>query len=269
MASQKLLQSDSRAVAADYSAKQFYLMDINTSDQWVLCSAQGQRCFGALQDKPDTAGDHGTVETKGITKVVLGGTVAQGDPICSDSAGKAIKATAQEEYVIGRMINNGVVNDIYDLLITHEGFGSAPQSAGIMVESTTFTAAQVIASNATPLVLVDYSAILTAGQIATGDVLIFHDLVLEIHDGSANYGQNQNFIVKYQTAGGGATVSTTLANFANGAADGALSTCKQLTTDVTPEAAQDLVLTSSASPKNAAGDRLMTAHCYYSVVTPV
>jgi len=129
-------------------------------------------------------------------------------------------------------------------------------------------AAAVIAMNATPIVLVDHSALVAAGTIAAGDVLVFHDCILNINGGSTNYDQNQNCIVKYQTAGGGATVSTTLANFFNGGADGALSTCKQLTTDVVPEADQDLVMTSSASPYAAAGDRLCRFTTYYSVFTP-
>jgi len=133
----------------------------------------------------------------------------------------------------------------------------------------TFDSAAVIASNTTPLVLLDFSALQSAGTIAAGDVLIFHDCILQMNGGSAAYDQNQNFIAKYQTAGGGATVSTTLANFCNGAADGAMSTLKQLTTDITPEADQDIVLTSSASPKNAAGDRGLAGIIYYSVYTPV
>ena len=126
----------------------------------------------------------------------------------------------------------------------------------------------VIASNATPLVVVDFSAILASGEVASGDVLIFQNCVLNVNGGAANYDQNQDTIIKYQTAGGGATVSTTLANFLNGAADGALTTIKQLVTDVVPEASQDLVVTSSASPFAAAGDRLLRVTIEYSVFRP-
>lgn len=129
----------------------------------------------------------------------------------------------------------------------------------IRVVSVEFTAAQVIASNTTPLVLMANSD--------TSKVLVYHDAIVQIFGGSANYDQNQDFIVKYQTAGGGATVSTTLANFMNAGAANKLSTLKQLTTDAVPEAGQDLVLTSSASPYAAAGDRQLRVTLYYSVFT--
>ena len=50
------LKKLSRPVAADYSAKQYYLMSLNSSGQWVLASTEGQRVFGILQDDPGTAG---------------------------------------------------------------------------------------------------------------------------------------------------------------------------------------------------------------------
>lgn len=134
--------------------------------------------------------------------------------------------------------------------------------------TSTWTVAQVKAGNVTPLVLADFSALQAAGTIAAGDALIFHDLVANVYQGAASYDQNENSIIKYQTAGGGATVSTTLANWFNGAVDGAMTTIKQLTTDIVPEINEDLVWTMSASPFNAAGDRLLSVTLYYSVFTP-
>lgn len=120
-----------------------------------------------------------------------------------------------------------------------------------------FTATQVAASATTPLVLVQNSD--------TTKFLLFHGLVAYIIGGTTNYDQNQNFIVKYQTAGGGGTVSTTLANLMNGGAVGTMKTCKPITTDIAPEAGQDLVLTSSASPYSAAGDRELYVVVYSSL----
>jgi hypothetical protein len=134
--------------------------------------------------------------------------------------------------------------------------------------TTTWTAAQVKAGNVTPLVLVDFAVEQAAGRIAAGDALIFHDLVANIYGGAANYDQNENSIIKYQTAGGGATVSTTLANWFNGAGAGTITTIKQLVTDVVPDADEDLVWTMSASPYAAAGDRTLSVTVYYSVFTP-
>jgi hypothetical protein len=138
----------------------------------------------------------------------------------------------------------------------------------IRVSTVDPTVVAIKAINTTPIVLVDFSAEVTAGRCASGDALIFHDCVIGISGGAANYDQNQNQIVKYQTAGGGATVSTTLANFLDGSGPGSMSTCKQLTTDVVPELDEDLVMTASASPYAAAGDRLVRYTTYWSVFTP-
>lgn len=139
----------------------------------------------------------------------------------------------------------------------------------VMAQPFTFNSAAVIASNVTPLVMLDFSALQTAGVVAAGDVLVYHGAILQVDGGTVNYDQNQNFIAKYQTAGGGAAVSLTVANLMNGAADGVMSTCKPIATDLAPEADQDIVLTSSASPKAAAGDRGLSGTIYFSVYTPV
>jgi len=129
--------------------------------------------------------------------------------------------------------------------------------------------AAVVAMNANPIVILDHSAMITAGEIATDDILIFHGAVLQLNGGAAAYDTNQNTIAKYQTAGGGASVSLTLANFFNAGADGKVSTLKPIATDLAPEINEDIVLTSSASPFTAGGDRALAGYVYYSVYTPV
>lgn len=138
----------------------------------------------------------------------------------------------------------------------------------IRTSVTDITAANVKTLNATPVVLVDHSALVGAGTIAAGDALIFHGAVVNLYGGAAAYDQAENMTVVYQTAGGGATVSLTLANFCNGGVDGKLSTLKPIATDVAPDADEDLVIKCSASPYNAQGDRNMRVVCYYSVMTP-
>jgi len=267
MATQKVLQKLTRPVAADYSAKEFYCMDLNGSAQWELVSEAGAEAMGILQDDPDTAGDYGTCAGAGISKAIYGGTVDEGDPLTTDSSGRLVESTDPTDYVLARCLVAGVVSDIGRVLITHEGLASSVRPV-VRSATVTISAAELAALNTTPKVLVDHSALVTAGEVASGDVLVFLEAILNVYGGAANYDQNQNSIVKYQTAGGGATVSTTLANFFNGAAAGTLSTIKQLVTDITPEADQDLVLTSSASPKNAAGDRLCRVTTFYTVYTP-
>jgi hypothetical protein len=133
---------------------------------------------------------------------------------------------------------------------------------------TSFSAALVI-DNTTPLVILDHSVMVTAGLLAAGDAIIFHGAILQLSGGAAAYDNNNTIIAKYQTAGGGATASLTLTNWPNGKAAGVMTTLKPLATDIVPEIDQDIVLVENASPKAAAGDRLLKVQAFYSVYTPL
>jgi hypothetical protein len=122
-----------------------------------------------------------------------------------------------------------------------------------------FTSTQVVAAvTTTTLMLVP-----APGE---GKALEFLGATLNVFGGSANYDQNQNFIVAYADDGSGTTVSLTLANFMNGAAVGSIKSLKPIATDVALTANSPLVLRSSASAYNAAGDRNLRVKVYYRVV---
>ena len=50
--------------------------------------------------------------TGGIPEVALGGTVAAGDPLTSDASGKAVKATAAGNRILGFALVSGAFGDI-------------------------------------------------------------------------------------------------------------------------------------------------------------
>ena len=50
--------------------------------------------------------------TGGIPEVALGGTVAAGDPLTSDASGKAVKATAAGNRILGVALVSGASGDI-------------------------------------------------------------------------------------------------------------------------------------------------------------
>ena len=52
------------------------------------------------------------VGTGGIPEVALGGTVAAGDPLTSDASGKAVKATAAGNRILGFALVSGASGDI-------------------------------------------------------------------------------------------------------------------------------------------------------------
>lgn len=76
--------------------------------------AQGSRTdppFGILQNTP-LQGSPGSVVTAGITKCIIGGTVAVGDPVAA-VAGAVVKATAAGgKFAFGRALEAGVANDV-------------------------------------------------------------------------------------------------------------------------------------------------------------
>lgn len=80
---------------ADYSTKQYYLMDLEASTGNVkLVAAAGARCVGVLMDKPAAADRACQIAVGGVVPCVAGGTVTAGMLIKSDSAGKGVEASA-------------------------------------------------------------------------------------------------------------------------------------------------------------------------------
>lgn len=80
---------------ADYSTKQYYLMDYEaTTGNVKLVAAAGARCVGVLLDKVAAADRPCLIAVGGIVPCVAGtGGVAAGDLICASAAGKGIVAT--------------------------------------------------------------------------------------------------------------------------------------------------------------------------------
>ena len=124
-------QDFSFQASTDLSADQFRFVVLNTSKQLVLAGANVS-CLGVLQDAPSAAGRAAGVRCFGISKVVLGGTVAANDKIASDANGKGVKATAASvsagtpeplagSYVMGIALEAGVSGDVVSVLLTHAG----------------------------------------------------------------------------------------------------------------------------------------------------
>lgn len=94
------LETRSVPAASDLSTKQYYAVKLNTSGQMLLCAADGI-AYGILQDKPAAAGRAGLVAVAGISKCVLGGTVAVGDVVNVDTNGKIVSIATGDGRMIG------------------------------------------------------------------------------------------------------------------------------------------------------------------------
>lgn len=84
-------------------------------DTLAQATASTEVLIGIFQHATQNPGDEVRVMLDGISRVVLGGTVARGDYLTSDANGKAVAAApgaGVNANVVGRAMASGVANDI-------------------------------------------------------------------------------------------------------------------------------------------------------------
>jgi hypothetical protein len=244
--------------AADYSSYQYYAVR-KTSDTAMTKVATAGVYGMPLQDKPES-GEACTAGQLGVFKAKAGGTWAVGDLLTTNASGEFITRTSNAEVICGQAMQVAASGDV-KAMFCYPGNTVRNEIRSVTKD---ITSAQLIAYSANQIV-VDHSDLVTAGEIASGDHLIFQGAVCQVYGGSANYDNNQNIIFKNTT---GTSLSLTLANLMNGSAAGVTKTCKPLATDIASVAGDDIEFTNSASPKTSTGDRLLRVTVYYSVFTP-
>ena len=78
--------------AADYTTKQFFLVDVSADTVVTLASGSGQACLGILQDKPDI-NQVANVMVTGVSKLVAGaGDLAAGALFMAHTDGTGVTA---------------------------------------------------------------------------------------------------------------------------------------------------------------------------------
>jgi len=102
---------------ADRSGKQFYFMKMSSTDfTFSLCGA-GEVPLGILQNKPAAAGRAGQIRRVGLSKLVLGGTVAAGGLIKSDAAGAGVAADTNNDNYGAMCLEGGDSGDTVTVLM--------------------------------------------------------------------------------------------------------------------------------------------------------
>ena len=104
--------------SGDLSGKKFYAVKINSDGEIVVATAITDIIFGILQNEPDAQGKEASVALEGISKIVLGATLAIGVQCGTSTAGKAI-ADASTNYTIGTIVQGGVSGDIGSVHLNH------------------------------------------------------------------------------------------------------------------------------------------------------
>lgn len=85
-------------------------------DQVVPAAAVGDNVFGVIQhDAADT--ERVRLMLIGISKVEMGGTVAQGDRLTTDASGRAVTSALATDSIIGIAMSDSVIGDIGTVLL--------------------------------------------------------------------------------------------------------------------------------------------------------
>lgn len=115
-----LKTSFSLPAGADLTAKQFCGVVCNSSG---AAAAAGAAAFvvGILQNKPNT-GQPATITYGGVSKGLLGGTVAAGAKVTTDAAGKFVTATTGQA-VAGTALVGGSSGEVVPILVNPVALG--------------------------------------------------------------------------------------------------------------------------------------------------
>ena len=74
----------------NYGKAQYRFVKITGAKQCGLATAAADLVVGVIQNKPQVAGQAGTVAIRGVTQVLTGGAFNPGDKIDTDSTGRAV-----------------------------------------------------------------------------------------------------------------------------------------------------------------------------------
>jgi hypothetical protein len=102
--SQSILSNEKTLLASeDLSAKQYYIMQMDSSGDCEIGEGATDLLVGVLQNTPES-GQAARFRFAGTSKVLAAGAIAIGDWVTSDSAGKAVATTTDKNVVIGRAL---------------------------------------------------------------------------------------------------------------------------------------------------------------------
>lgn len=119
MATTANLTSISLVAAADFTAKQFRVVKIDSAGKAALSGASDTNSIGVLQDKVP-AGTAATVAVAGITKAVAGATITAGAALTADANAAVIAATTGKQ-IIGHALSGGSAGDLIPVLLGTRG----------------------------------------------------------------------------------------------------------------------------------------------------
>lgn len=90
--------------------KMYHFVKVNGKHQVGLCvSATDKTLAGILQNKPQKPGAAGTVAIGGVSNLMAGGTIAAGDLVAPDAAGKGVTDNTNGKWLALEPATSGTV----------------------------------------------------------------------------------------------------------------------------------------------------------------
>lgn len=111
------VQTKTKKVESDLSTKQYYLVNIDGTDEELVAIASGatEMPYVLLEGVDGSTADKwAAIAVGGRVKVKLGGTVAPGDLLTSDGSGLAIATTSNGNFYGLVALEIGVANDVIE-----------------------------------------------------------------------------------------------------------------------------------------------------------
>lgn len=117
----------SLVAGGDLSSSQYRFVKLNSSGQVIAVAAATDRPIGVLQNSP-ASGGVAEVLISGGTKLVLGGTVTEGQIVSPSSTGTAVTIVAGTDttkYICGSALTEGASGEIITAVISCQSAGRA------------------------------------------------------------------------------------------------------------------------------------------------
>ena len=116
--SQSNMGEKTKLASEDLSAKQFYIVQMDSSGDMEVAEGATDLLLGVLQNKPES-GQAGTYRFEGTTKVVASAAIAIGDWVTTTNAGKAVATTTDKDIVIGKALEAAAADgDIIEIQVS-------------------------------------------------------------------------------------------------------------------------------------------------------
>lgn len=126
MSTEQIVECINLEAAADLSAKQFFIVYVDSNGKAALTAAATTQPIGVLQNTP-TSGQAASVAIRGVTKLSGGAALTIGQQIGSDSAGQGTALTLDAagtvyNYAVGRVIKaSGAADGLAEVVLYSAG----------------------------------------------------------------------------------------------------------------------------------------------------